>query len=135
MREAKPSTLLEVVLVGNRLCTRTSHHAHYDCVTDLSRAFVFGGRLNPLEVYGLTPGGANTFARTASKVIAGQLCNGYAFIDRYASNQARGTIYVRQSTDLPCELDATSTNGTSMATLKAIYSHFNDPHLSVPTIT
>lgn len=139
------TTTMDLVTYGTKACTRASGAKTYTCRT-MTNQFSFN--FDPTTAFA-QGAGSTTFARTRAKTIDGQVCDGYSYANTSSAAIVRGVVYIAHATNLPCEQDDTTTrhiptgngssSGTSSATFtlvsKYVWSHFDDKHLTVPSVS
>lgn len=125
-------------VAGSKVCIRVSAGGTYQCQTNASLARQLAS-VNSVSNFN----SATTFtplAQTKSVTINGspQACSAYALASSTRGARTQGTIYVLPATGQPCEFDATTrvtVSGQSVtATTTAVWSRFNDPSLTIPSI-
>ena len=126
----------EIVIYGSKMCRRTNKSGPFTCQSASGR---FNFNLDPTTAFEQSAGPA-VFTPVSAKTIAGQVCNGYSYVNKSQFGQASGVVYISRTTNLPCEQLATNTgrspNGGGTFTQKSTYvwSRFNDRGLTVPAI-
>lgn len=138
------TTTMDLVTYGTKTCTRAGGAKTYTCRT-MTNQFTFN--FDPTTAFA-QGAGSTTFARTKARTIGGQVCDGYSYANTSSTAKVRGVVYIAHATNLPCEQDDTTTrriptgNGSSnnsSATFtmvsKYVWSHFDDKHLTVPTVS
>ncbi len=123
-------------VAGSKVCIRVSKT--YQCQTNANLARQLSGT-NSVSSFNT----ATTFtplSGTKSVTVNGspRTCSAYALTSNTRGARTQGTIYVLPSTGQPCEFDATTrvtVSGQSVtATTSAVWSRFNDPNLTLPSI-
>ncbi len=125
-------------VTGSKVCIRVSAGGTYQCQVNASLARQLAS-VNSVSSFN----SATTFtllAQTKSVTINGspRVCSAYALASSTRGARTQGTIYVLPATGQPCEFDATTrvtVSGQSVtATTTAVWSRFNDPSLTIPSI-
>ncbi len=128
----------EVIFDPSRGCQRTSAHAAFRCTrttpAQLASSNVF---LNPSSSLN---GSHPVFTTAGTAPVGGRACARYAFREK-SNADITGTLSVELATGRPCEFDdtiimppLTADGKPSTRRDTAIWSHFNDPSLIVPTV-
>jgi len=133
------TTSLDAVIAGSRVCIKqgSSPSAPYQCVT--SPAVAAQINLDPSATF-QRAGVSTAFTPAGSKIVLGKMCNGYTFTVTSKGARAHGILYVNPTNGRPREEDVTTTAAASTTgkttTLKtmAIWSRYDDPTLTIPTV-
>lgn len=133
---------VDAIIIGSRVCVHIpgSGPAHYTCQN--SPALAAQLNQNPAKTFQTPAGTTITFARIPGpgKFVKGRICDGYTFTTVAKTGRATGTLYLSHLNSRICEEDATSkvtlptTGKTVSATVKAIWTRYNDPTLTVPAV-
>lgn len=132
-------TSLDAVISGSRVCIKQgpSPSAPYQCVTSPAAAARIN--LDPSATF-QRAGVSTTFTPAKPKMVLGQQCSGYTFTVTSKGARAHGILYVNPTNGRPREEDVTTTAAASTTgkttTVKtiAIWSNYDDPALTIPTV-
>jgi len=142
---AGDTTVVEDVVVGNRVCERTAFNApstgSLTCRTAVSDASAFRAEPDPSQA--LVYNTIYTFAARGRATVNGQSCDLYAITTRSKTSRAAGTLSVARATGLPCAYSAitlgpaigpTTAAATDTVRSTTTWTRVDDRSLSIPAI-
>jgi hypothetical protein len=132
-------------ITGTKVCTRLGT-PHFSCKNAPSDAAKAIKSLDPARLL-IRPDVTLRVTPGAAKMVQGRTCDGYTLTGRFNTGEtSTSMLYVMHGSSLPCELDGTiqvkltntDSNGKRTKTytgkLQWIWSRFNDPSLTIPSI-
>lgn len=135
----------EEYVAGVKVCTRLGT-PRFSCKNAPSDAAKAIKSLDPARLL-VRPDVPLRVTPSAAKMAQGQTCDGYTLTGRFTTGETATTmLYIAHGSSLPCELDGTirvtltntDSNGKRTKTytgkLQWIWSRFNDPSLTIPSI-
>lgn len=138
----RPPIMRELVIVGTKVCSRQTLTAKYRCNNSAEEAANYTG---PTRMFTNGTGGDElldtaTFTSIGSVEAGQRICDGYAFrsVPHFPqTNRATGLLFVDHVTKRPCEEEEAlvyPADPTVRTTLDYVWSHFDDPSLTIPSI-
>ncbi len=144
---AGDTTIVEDVVVGNRVCARGAFNTplpltgRLSCHASARDAAAFRAEFDPSQA--LIYSSRYTFAARGQAVVAGQACDVYAVTVRSKTRRATGTLSVARATELPCAYNAvmvgpsigpTTAMATDTVRSTTTWTRINDRSLTIPAI-
>lgn len=145
---AGDTTIVEDIVMGNRVCVRVAFSAplpltgRLTCHTSARDAAAFRAEPDPSQSFVYNT--VYTFAAHGTDTIAGTACDVYNMTTRSKTSHATGTLSVMHATGLPCSYTAVTvgpaigpTTATATDTVRSTttWTRFNDRSLTIPAIT